>query len=635
MWQKLFDTTVGDITVAKVLEMLRNPFLVGWKRLPLALIALVDGLLAFEAVPQLLPRIPDAPNTVTFLEDPPACATTVIILNTKDILAVEAEPDGTVHFSLIPDAERHMWLYEVEDLQVNRLVHRLSSGHTSTTEDFRGGEKSFRGRGKQSENAPLPPEDKPEVVPIFQRNLGPRKLAAVVVEDVTSFEHNEPEVPHQSGSSPEKDLKLWLSELLQNMARGIYERLETMERNICSHLGVSPPNVHNTRKMKVDDDSPKTDGIQAQRPPRKSRRTNPTVTKPATKIHSYPQHSADRLQGNKGRTPPYFNKESQDDNDCARDRTPPFDEHVNYQSVIDEPPCISDLTPTKRFGDEKPVTVTWEETNPHAYTSGKIAPTSETPPSAAYRVTGPNLPSPRTAADVETLSRNVSATKTQSAAVTEGASRDSVAVGNKRSPVEEDENYESCQENISIDTPLQEKHPLAVETLPGPDTDEDDNSMESGGKRLRKKSQKICGVYTPDARLKGLFMSEKKTEYRPLPKTSCAIFKKFSDILSENLVQQFEIKTSHIVTNSFFLDIATPGKWLSDEVRIFFQTLQTHACDNVNVVEASWPAFNEGEDKLDFDWGTNIAAYITGKSRGKNLKLELCRDVDMVYAPMN
>uniref|UniRef100_A0A0D3BGK8 DUF1985 domain-containing protein n=1 Tax=Brassica oleracea var. oleracea TaxID=109376 RepID=A0A0D3BGK8_BRAOL len=45
MWQKLFDTTVGDITVAKVLEMLRNPFLASWKRLRLALIALVDGFL--------------------------------------------------------------------------------------------------------------------------------------------------------------------------------------------------------------------------------------------------------------------------------------------------------------------------------------------------------------------------------------------------------------------------------------------------------------------------------------------------------------------------------------------------------------------------------------------------------------
>ncbi|KAF3513999.1 hypothetical protein F2Q69_00007656 [Brassica cretica] len=265
-------------------------------------------LLAFEAVPQLLARIPDAPNTATFLEDPSACATTVIILNTNDILALEAEPDITVHFSLIPVAERHMWSDEISEVE----------------------RSLFRGRGKQPENAPLPPEDKPEVVPIIQRNLRPRKPAAVVVEDVTSSEHNEPEVPHQLGSSPDKDLKLWHSVQLQNVARGIYERLETMERNICFHLGVSRPNVHNTRKRKADDDSLKTDGIQVQRPPRKSRRTNSTVTKPATKIHSYPQSSADRLQGNIGRTPPYFNKKSRDDNDCEHDRTPPFDEHVNY-----------------------------------------------------------------------------------------------------------------------------------------------------------------------------------------------------------------------------------------------------------------------------------------------------------------
>ncbi|KAH0878578.1 hypothetical protein HID58_065972, partial [Brassica napus] len=65
---------------------------------------------------------------------------------------------------LLPEAERHLWLDEVEDLQVTRLVHRLSSGHTFTTEDA-------RTRGKQPENAPLPPEDKPEVEPIIHRNL--------------------------------------------------------------------------------------------------------------------------------------------------------------------------------------------------------------------------------------------------------------------------------------------------------------------------------------------------------------------------------------------------------------------------------------------------------------------------------
>ena len=129
-----------------------------------------------------------------------------------------------------------------------------------------------------------------------------------------------------------------------------------MERNICSHLGVSPPNVHNTRKRKADDDSPKTDVSQVRRPPRKSRRTNSTVTKQVTKIHSYPRRlqtayrytqlshtqnlhilicslfwPQENSEGNIGHTPPYFNKESRDDNDCAHDRTPPFDEHVNYQ----------------------------------------------------------------------------------------------------------------------------------------------------------------------------------------------------------------------------------------------------------------------------------------------------------------
>ena len=112
-----------------------------------------------------------------------------------------------------------------------------------------------------------------------------------------------------------------------------------------------------------------------------------------------------------------------------------------------------------------------------------------------------------------------------------------MAVQNPTSPVEEDENYESCKENISFDSQLQGKRPRAVEDMHGSETDEDDNYVESGGKRVPKKSQKISGVYTVDARLKGLFMSEKKLEYRPLPKTNRAIFKKFSDILSENVEQ--------------------------------------------------------------------------------------------------
>ncbi|KAF3487789.1 hypothetical protein F2Q69_00052896 [Brassica cretica] len=74
--------------------------------------------------------------------------------------------------------------------------------------------------------------------------------------------------------------------------------------------------------------------------------------------------------------------------------------------------------------------------------------------------------------------------------------------------------------------------------------------------------------------------------------------------ISNDSQLKFEIKTGIVVTNSFFLDIAEPGKWF------------------------------KVEDKLHFDWDKNIASYVTGKTKGKNLKLELGRDVDMVYAPM-
>ena len=45
MWHELFDTALGDITVLDVLKMLHNPFLAPWKRVHLALIALVGGVI--------------------------------------------------------------------------------------------------------------------------------------------------------------------------------------------------------------------------------------------------------------------------------------------------------------------------------------------------------------------------------------------------------------------------------------------------------------------------------------------------------------------------------------------------------------------------------------------------------------
>ncbi|CDY52109.1 BnaCnng22020D [Brassica napus] len=564
-------------------------------------------LLAFEAVPQLLARIPAADNTDDFLDNLSCCGNTVVILNTNDIVAVEGEPDVIVHFSLVPEAERHFWLDEVEDPKVTRLVDHIRSVHTFRTEDFVGGDMSF---GKDN----AIPEGKPQGVPLIQRTLRPRKRVAVVIEDLTTPEHNEPDVPPESGRSPNEDLKSWILEQFQNFKNGIYERLDQFEKTLCDHFGVPLPNIHNKGKRK--------------RPNRKSRKINSTVPKPGQEMHSYPLRSTVVLEGTIGNTQPGFSRETRENNENSTLLTlqfdqnatdqlyvfkhEQFDQNATYQeprtpnAVPDEshtPNPLATLTiyrgllfarpqayvsPAKKddtYIGEKAMDVKWDEANPHAYSAVKEVHAGERPSSDPNPESAPDFASTRSEDNVGPISTNLSGQKMQ-APVIEGGVPDSTAIQNPTSPVEEDENYESCKENISFDSQLQGKHPRAVEDMSGSETYEDDNYVESGGKRVPKKSQKIHGVYTPDSRLK-------------------------SDILSENVEQQFAIKTNHIVTNSFFLDIATPGNSLSDE--------------HMHVIMQMF----EAKDKLHFDWGTNIASYVTGMCRGKNLKLQLGRDIDV------
>ncbi|CAN6869924.1 unnamed protein product [Brassica oleracea] len=261
----------------------------------------------------------------------------------------------------------------------------------------------------------------------------------------------------------------------------------SFEKTLCDHFGVLLPNIHNKGKRKM-----------IMRPNRKSRKINSTVPKPGQEMHSYPLRSADGLEGTIGNTQPGFSRETRENNENSTLLTPQFDQNATDQQrrnfSIFILGCSHCLQKDDTYIGEKAVDVKWDEANPHAYSSVKEVPA-------------------------------------------QGGVPDSMAVQNPTSPVEEDENYESYKENISFDSQLQGKQPRAVEDMPGSETDEDDNYVESGGKRVPKKSQKIRRVYTPDARLKGLFMSEKKAEYRPIPKTNRAIFKKFSDILSENIDQ--------------------------------------------------------------------------------------------------
>uniref|UniRef100_A0A0D3EAF3 Ubiquitin-like protease family profile domain-containing protein n=1 Tax=Brassica oleracea var. oleracea TaxID=109376 RepID=A0A0D3EAF3_BRAOL len=463
------------------------------------------------------------------------------------------------------------------------------------------------------------------------------KLLFDTTVDLKTPEHNEPDVPPESGRSPNEDLKSWILEQFQNLKNGIYERLDQFEKTLCDHFGVPLPNIHNKGKRKVGEDdhgysgSPKSveNQYKKQRPNLKSRKINSTVPKPGQEMHSYPLRSTDVLEGTIGNTQPGFSRETRENNENSTLLTPQFDQNATDKK-------------DDTYIGEKAVDVKWDEANPHAYSAVKEVPVGERPSSDPNPESAPDFASTRSEDNVGPVSTNLSGKKTH-APIIEGVVPDSMAVQNPTSPVEEDENYESCKENISFDSQLQGKRPRAVEDMPGSEPDEDDNYVESGGKRVPKKSQKIRGVYTPDARLKGLFMSEKKAEYRPLPKTNRAIFKKFSDILSENVEQQFAIKTNHIVTNSFFLGIATPGNWLPDEhMHVIMQMLWRRRgsvlqkdrrvmCDPyfTKIITSKWSAFSEAKDKLHFDWGTNIASYVTGMCRGKNLKLQLGRDIDV------
>ncbi|KAL0690891.1 hypothetical protein Bca4012_090570 [Brassica carinata] len=204
---------------------------------------------------------------------------------------------------------------------------------------------------------------------------------------------------------------------------------------------------------------------------------------------------------------------------------------------------------------------------------------------------------------------------------------------------EDEERYDSCKDDMSTDSQIQEN----PRDLCG-ETDADSEDVGSGGKRHRMRSSKISGVYTPDPRVKKLFKSEEKVEYKPIAKTNRTQFKKFAEILRENPEQMWDIATGHSVCNHFFLEIAEPGKWMSDEHMhvimnmlwrrrgIYLQKERMVILDQyfIKTIQSNWSAFSADNDKLQFEWGKNVAQYVTGKSKGQKMKLGLCRDVDTV-----
>ncbi|CAF2078668.1 unnamed protein product [Brassica napus] len=171
MWKELFETEDEDVTVPDVLRMLEQPSLPEWKRLPLALIALVDGLwfqstacygfplalqlFAFKVIPPLLEKIPEPNKTTSFLQEPEGCDSTNALLNFEDILLVETQTEVQCYEGGDPK-----WKKEVIDPQIDNLVRRMREGHEFKATDFRGGDSSL---------PPLKPAEKAEGVGVKKK----------------------------------------------------------------------------------------------------------------------------------------------------------------------------------------------------------------------------------------------------------------------------------------------------------------------------------------------------------------------------------------------------------------------------------------------------------------------------------
>ncbi|ESQ46486.1 hypothetical protein EUTSA_v10000483mg, partial [Eutrema salsugineum] len=169
-----------------------DPDLPRWKRLPLALIILVDGvlfcncknlaltekyvemltdldsfmlypwdrvsfnktktsacygfplslqLMALQSIPMLVSKIPQPDNLKTFIEDPEGCQNVITLLHLEDILVVESDPLLSVEQTVVDggDNDHHnelRWGDEVEDAEVAFMQELMAEGYKFSPSDF-------------------------------------------------------------------------------------------------------------------------------------------------------------------------------------------------------------------------------------------------------------------------------------------------------------------------------------------------------------------------------------------------------------------------------------------------------------------------------------------------------------------
>ncbi|KAL0690329.1 hypothetical protein Bca4012_090007 [Brassica carinata] len=348
-------------------------------------------------------------NTSTFIDSPGACSSPSTILTVNEIVAVEEDPDLSVHFTVIPDEERLLLLLvdQNEDRQVSSLVQKMLCGETFKPEDFPGGDQSFSPKFKvpdaaQGEGA-CP-------TPVRQRNLRPRNTAPIEVEDISSSGNSGEENRQCSERCTHENLKHWISQRFEGMASNI-EELRTL---ICKSLGLPEGSKRNARKRKAMDDpqvrrTPSPDDSivsETEGRNRKGKKRKTVGTRHVGKKTLPPRRSGGGKEVTKEvsrKNPPSSERESghQNDDDHAKEnesdnaRFPPSGGNkgdqqqetqsnalVLYGDVLDvelesyvlpaehavtSPGAWQKRNPTYRYEQGSPVA--WEKTKPNCYSS--------------------------------------------------------------------------------------------------------------------------------------------------------------------------------------------------------------------------------------------------------------------------
>ncbi|CAN7119949.1 unnamed protein product [Brassica rapa subsp. narinosa] len=588
MWKELFETEDEDVTVPDVLRMLEQPSLPEWKRLPLALIALVDGLLqstacygfplalqlfAFKAIPLLLEKIPEPNKTTSFLQELEGCDSTNALLNFEDILLVETQTEIIVTYSIPDEGGDPKWKKEVIDPRIDNLVRRMREGHEFKATDFRGGDSSL---------PPLKPAEKAEGVGVKKKCLKPsRRFGKVCDEPGCSTQAPQRPIRPCRGickqaepgnlSDKEEELKEWIrAELKTQLGKLRNEIFDWLHHD----RGGSFTVPQNTAAGKTNRDNSHADptGMEV---PKKRRPYNGDGNDEAEICGS------DSKKHKKNNGDGFSDDETMrmHDNHCDG-RTPNARFWEKVDSMAGEGPSFSKSANIPEVDVSTPI-------GPE--TVSKPAKPTLPEPLEGYYNESPISELNLLAEEVEkgTRSDNVYKDPQENTCrmLTVWSHPESYVLppeeqAGKASPTNS-EDYKTLPEddpmtesrtpdvgNLKLSRYLTrslKKAELEGKCIPISSTKKDDLQT----KRIPRRSIKIGGVYTPDKRLKKLFQSCKKPKYTPLADLEKAQFQEFQSILHENPEQEFEIIIGIHVSNKFFLSLARPTNWVTIEFAEF------------------------------------------------------------------